>query len=76
MFIGDAFDHNVGETIFADRAVEHDVGIGYVDGIVIEVGMGRRDDVDFDLRQISTIPVPFARRMIAPRIDHDRETRR
>ena len=70
MLVRQTIDGHVAEAVHADQAVEQDMGIQAVQGIVVEMGMSGDADIHGRKREIMEIPVPGARGMVAPWIDH------
>ena len=60
MLVSDAGDLHVGELVSADQAVEQHMGVEAVEGVVVEMSMGRDADIDLRFREVVEVPVPIS----------------
>lgn len=75
MFIGEAGDLDVAEPDISNQTVKHHQRVGPLGAVMIEVRMARYRDIDRNFRKF--VRKPFtedAGRIIAPRIDKNRQT--
>ncbi len=75
MLVGDAGDLHVAELIGADQPVQVHVAVEAVQLVMVEMGVGGDADIHLCQREIMKVPVPLARRMVAPRVQHHRDAR-